>query len=122
MSETAWSGESEEIPDSDAEVRVERRKQMARALARSGMTDVQVLSHESAERVLTPKRRELVAVLTDETVESVRGLARRVERDKGQVSRDLKVLAEHGVVDFEKTGREKQPYLQHDHLVVEPIY
>lgn len=86
------------------------------------MTDVQVLSHESAERVLTPKRRELIAVLADETVESVRGLARRVERDKGQVSRDLEVLAEHGVVDFEETGRKKRPSLQHEHVVVEPIY
>ncbi|WP_321111842.1 HVO_A0114 family putative DNA-binding protein [Halorussus salinisoli] len=79
-------------------------------------------SHESAERVLTPKRRELVTVLTDETAESVRDLARRVERDKGRVSRDLKVLAEHGVVDFEEAGKEKRPYLQHKHAVVELIY
>lgn len=122
MSETTWSGGSEDIPDPDDESRVERRKEMARALARGGMTDVQVLSHESAERVLSPKRRELIAILTDETADSVRDLARRVERDKGQVSRDLKVLAEHGVVDFEKTGREKRPYLQHEHVVVEPIY
>lgn len=121
MSETTRSGGSDDIPDSDDETRVERRKQMARALARGGMTDVRVLSHESAERVLTQKRRELIAVLTDQTVGSVRDLARRVERDKGQVSRDLGVLAEHGVVDFEETGREKRPYLQHEHVVVEPI-
>lgn len=122
MSRTTWSEESDVLPNPDDEGRVERRKQMARALARGGMTDVQVLSHESAERVLTEKRRELIAALTHEATESVRDLARRVKRDKGQVSRDLKVLAEHGVVDFKKTGREKRPYLQHEHVVVEPIY
>ena len=55
-------------------------------------------------------------------VESVRDLARRVERDKAQVSRDLRVLAEHAIVNFEENGRAKRPYLQSDHLVVEPIY
>jgi predicted transcriptional regulator len=86
------------------------------------MTGVHVISHESAERVLTEKRRELIDVLRREEIESVRDLARRVERDKAQVSRDLGVLAEHAVVNFEETGREKRPYLQSDHLVVEPIY
>lgn len=95
---------------------------MARALARGGMDGVNVLSHESAERVLTERRRELVAVLDRDEVASVRDLARRVERDKAQVSRDLGVLAEHAVVDFEETGREKRPYLANDHLVVEPIH
>ncbi|USZ66812.1 ArsR family transcriptional regulator [Halorussus salilacus] len=95
---------------------------MARALARGGMDGVHVLSHESAERILTEKRRELIDVLRREEVESVRDLARRVERDKGQVSRDLGILAEHGVVDFEETGRAKRPYLGSDHLVVEPIH
>jgi len=95
---------------------------MARALAIGGMDGVNVLSHESAERVLTEKRRELIDTLRREEVESVRDLARRVGRDKAQVSRDLGVLAEHAVVNFEETGREKRPYLANDHLVVEPIH
>ncbi len=120
MPDSTWGRPApQESEDSDS--RITRRKQMARALARGGMTGVQVLSHESAERVLTGKRRELVDVLAREEVESVRGLARRLGRDKGQVSRDLKVLAEHGVVDFDESGRAKRPYLQHDHVVVEPI-
>lgn len=106
----------------DAPERIERRAEMARALAMSGMNGVNVLSHESAERVLTEKRRELIEVLDREQVESVRDLARRVDRDKAQVSRDLGVLAKHAVVDFEETGREKRPYLENDHLVVEPIH
>lgn len=121
MSGTTEGTGYENTPRSDPE-RIERRAQMARALAMGGMDGVNVLSHESAERILTEKRRELIHVLRTEDVESVRDLARRVERDKGQVSRDLAILAEHAVVDFEKTGRAKRPYLQSDHLVVEPIY
>jgi predicted transcriptional regulator len=110
-----------EPSDAPADDDAERRQQLARTLARGGMTDVLVLSHESAERVLTGKRRELVRVLDREPVESVRDLARRADRDKAQVSRDLAVLAEHGVVDFDTDGRAKRPFLQHEHVVVEPI-
>lgn len=106
---------------SPADDGVERRQRLARTLARGGMTDVLVLSHESAERVLTPKRRELVRVLDHESVASVRDLAQRVDRDKAQVSRDLAVLAKHGVVDFDADGRAKRPSLQHEHVVVEPV-
>ncbi|MHC3439573.1 HVO_A0114 family putative DNA-binding protein [Natrialbaceae archaeon A-gly3] len=94
---------------------------MARALARGGMEGVQILSLESAEKVLTPKRQELIQMLREEEVESVRDLARRVERDKGQVSRDLGVLAEHSVIKYEESGRAKRPYLVQDHIVVEPF-
>jgi predicted transcriptional regulator len=121
MSESTERDAIERTPEDDPD-RIERRAEMARALAIGGMDGVHVLSHESAERVLTEKRRQLVEVLDRRRVESVRDLARRVERDKGQVSRDLGILAEHGVVDFEETSREKRPYLQNDHLVVEPIH
>jgi predicted transcriptional regulator len=101
--------------------RRERRAEMARSLARGGMEGVQVLSFESAERVLTEKRREIIDALRTEDVESVRQLAELLDRDKAQVSRDLGVLAEHGVVQYEKDGRAKRPYLVQEHIVVEPL-
>ena len=116
--ETGTNGPDRGAQDSD---RAERRARMARALARGGMDGVQVLSLESAEKVLTSKRRELVEILRTQEVESVRDLARRAGRDKGQVSRDLGVLAEHGVVSYEEDGRSKRPYLTQEHIVVEPI-
>ncbi|WP_435158907.1 helix-turn-helix domain-containing protein [Haladaptatus sp. DFWS20] len=94
---------------------------MARALARGGMEGVHVLSHESAAEILTPKRRDLITYLAENEVASVRDLARQLDRDKGQVSRDLETLARHGVISFETDGRAKKPYLQHEHVVVEPI-
>lgn len=99
----------------------DRRAEMARALARGGMENVQIISHESAQRVLTPKRLEIIRTLRDAGVDSVRDLARRLDRDKGQVSRDLQVLAEHAVIHFEIDGRAKVPRLTQEHLVIEPI-
>ena len=116
MSQIDWSQTRRDDTD-----RIERRSKMARALARGGMDSVQILSLESAERVLTPKRREIIEILRTEEVESVRGLARQLERDKGQVSRDLGVLAEHGVIQYEEDGRAKRPFLVQEHLIVEPV-
>jgi len=116
MAEIDWSS-----TDSDDGERADRRAQMARALAHGGMDGVQILSFESAEKVLTPKRRELIKALRTEDIESVRHLARYVDRDKGQVSRDLGVLAEHGVIQYEESGREKRPHLVQEHITVEPL-
>lgn len=119
MSETTSSDSSSTEPAEQA--RRDRRKQMARALARGGMDGVHVLSHESAAEILTPKRRALITHLANNEASSVRDLARQLDRDKGQVSRDLETLARHGIIDFTTDGRAKKPYLQHNHIVVEPL-
>jgi predicted transcriptional regulator len=94
---------------------------MARALAMGGMENVQIISLDSAERVLTPRRREIIRTLRREEADSVRDLARRLDRDKAQVSRDLQVLAEHAVIHYETDGRAKAPRLTQEHVVVEPV-
>lgn len=117
------------VDSSDAEVPeepkrsggTELRAEMARSLARGGMPGVQVITWEVADEILTRKRRELIETLRTSEVESVRGLAREVGRDKAQVSRDLGVLAEHGVIQYEKNGTAKQPRLTQQHIVVEPV-
>jgi len=103
------------------EERRERRAEMARALARGGMEGVHVISLEQADEVLTPRRKEILEVLSKDEYESVRGLARELGRDKGQVSRDLGLLAEHGIVTFDTDGRSKSPRLGQEHVVVEPV-
>lgn len=101
--------------------RVERRAEMARALARGGMEGVHVLSLETAQRILTPKRYEIIDVLSREDLGSVRGLARRLDRDKAQVSRDLQDLAEYGIIRYDTDGRAKSPRLAQEHIVIEPL-
>lgn len=109
-------------PDEErSEERADRRAAMARALTRGGMEGVQVISLETAAFALTPKRLELIQTIRAEDIESVRDLARRVDRDKGQVSRDLAELAERGIVEYEESGRAKRPVLVQDHVVIEPI-
>jgi DNA-binding transcriptional ArsR family regulator len=102
-----------------------RQEEFASTLNAGGYTDVLVLRRENGCDVLTDSRLELVDYLDrhGEDVESVRDLARRLDRDKGAVSKDLHRLAELDVVTYEGEGggEAKRPVLKHDHVVVEPI-
>jgi predicted transcriptional regulator len=90
-------------------------------LAESDLSEVLTLSRETAGRVLTEKRIEIVAAIADGDVESVRDLARRLDRDVSIVSRDLDVLFEAAVIDYERDGRAKRPVLAHENVFVEPV-
>ena len=90
-------------------------------MAEAGINDVLVLPRERAERILTEKKVELLEQIANNEIESVRDLSRRVDRDVSIVSRDLDVLFEAGIIDFEQDGRAKRPTLAHQTVVVEPI-
>lgn len=92
-----------------------------RWLTESGKSDAVSLSRDTAERVLTEKRMQIVKEIAEDEASSVRDLARRLERDVSIVSRDLDVLFEAEVIDFEEDGRSKKPVLAHDNVFVEPI-
>lgn len=111
---------SEPRPEDDEE-RVRHSSEVGLALSRAGFGDVHVLSHEAADRALTENRRELVRIIDSQDVASIRDLARRVGRDKGNVKRDLDVLVEENVVAFESDGRSKRPYIKPDTIVQEPL-
>lgn len=95
--------------------------EFSRALVREGYDDVLTLSRETAGELLSPGRLEIVDRLREGTVESVRALATELDRDKAGVSRDLKLLAEHDVIEYEDRGRARVPTLEHETVVVEPI-
>lgn len=111
---------STEPPESDLD-RVLRRYAVADALANDGFGDVLVLSHESADRALTPTRREIIEALADGEFDSQRNLANHLDRNPGNVKRDLDVLCEEGVVAREADGRAKRPVLKYDTVTVEPV-
>lgn len=56
-----------------------------------------------------------------EPIESVTALAERLDRNKGDVSRDLRRLSQLQVVTFEQDGPAKRPRLKHQSIVVTPI-
>lgn len=100
--------------------RVHRRYRVAASLPPEQFGEVLVVSAESADRVLTPKRRELIDALASYDVDSQRELADRLDRDPGNVKRDLAVLIDEGVVAREKEGRSYRPYLKYDTVIAEP--
>jgi predicted transcriptional regulator len=109
-----------EIEPTDEE-RNHNRRELARLLAQSGMDGVQVVSHETAREVLTDRRLELLRAIEEYEPASIRALAVELDRDDGQVGRDLHTLAEHALVTFEQEGRGKRPVCPAETVVVEPI-
>lgn len=76
------------------------------------------LSTVAKEKILTPKRLEILEFIKDNEVESVSELAEKVDRSLNNVSRDLSLLKNHNLVEIEKDGRKKKPSLNEGHLFV----
>lgn len=109
--------------DTDAgdEERTMIRYAVADTLAKNGFGNVHVLSHDAADRALTPARRRIVTTLAERDVSSLRELAGILDRDPGNLSRDLRVLVAENVIRYVEEGRSKRPELVHDTIVVEPV-
>jgi len=107
------------------EHRILQQDEFASALAAQGYTDVLILRRENGRDVLTEGRLELVRHLEQygDDIESVSDLARRLDRDKGAVSKDLHRLAALDIVEYEGDGdgEAKRPMLKHEHVVIEPV-
>jgi DNA-binding MarR family transcriptional regulator len=112
-------------PSEHRDERIFKQDEFADDLTTRGYTDVLVLRRENGRDVLTAGRLELVGHLDrhGDEVESVSDLARRLDRDKGAVSKDLHRLAELDVIEYEGDGdgEPKRPVLKHEHVVIEPV-
>lgn len=113
---------TERPAEEDVSPEVARRERLADALTAAGYQDVYVLAREDARQVLDEHRVAILDYLRDHEVSSVSELADALDRDVGNVSRDLQVLADHGIVNMTVDGRAKVPELVHEHVVVEPLY
>lgn len=98
-----------------------RKSEYAKRLVRAGYEDFLVLERDTADRVLTERRLEVVDAIRESPPESITALADRLDRDVAAVHRDLDVLVEFDVVDYETDGARKRPILKHRHVFVEPI-
>jgi len=91
-------------------------------LAEGGFSpDFLVIDFGTARSVLTDRRMELLETVRDEEVESVTDLAEMLGRDEAAVSRDLDLLCQNDMIEYERDGRRKIPKLKHDTVVVEPL-
>lgn len=114
-------------PAADPEiVRARKCRLLVRSLASGPLGsaddgDRLVLSRETAGELLTPPRIEILDRLRGGPADSVRAVARELDRDKAGVSRDLASLAAVDLVSYRETGRAKRPQLAHGTVLVEPI-
>jgi len=106
----------------DIDPALRRRDEFGEMLASHGYRDVLVLSRDAGADALGGKRPALLDYLKEYEPSSVREVARELDRDKSDVSRDLTRLSELGIVKYVDGPRgAKAPRLKHEHVVIEPI-
>lgn len=88
--------------------------ELLQALETAGYDDVLLLDTESFRTVFTERRDELLDAITNADGLSVGELADRLDRQQSAVSRDLDVLFEHAVIDYDRDGRRKIPTVRHE--------
>jgi predicted transcriptional regulator len=71
------------------------------------------------QRLLTPRRLELVRSLMDAPAESMRDLAERLDRDVRQVHDDLQILNEYRIVHFREENGAKKPFVPYNTVRIE---
>lgn len=71
------------------------------------------------QRILTPRRLELVRSLMDAPAESMRDLADRLDRDVRQVHDDLQLLSEYRIVHFREEDGAKKPHVPYETVTIE---
>lgn len=66
---------------------------------------------EKIRQILTNKRQELMKAIFTQEPESIRDLAKKVDRGLREVHEDLELLEENKIVYFEKEGNRKKPVI-----------
>lgn len=84
--------------------------------------DDAVLSVESMEalgRILSPVNLELLQAIIEHEPESIRTLARAVDRRPPDVLGNVNELADYGLLELEAEGRAKRPVVRYDELDID---
>lgn len=84
--------------------------------------DPSVLAFETprqALRLLSDARFELLETIRAENPESIRELARLVERDVSIVYKDVELLADHGIIELRSEGRNKRPTVAYEEIHID---
>lgn len=75
------------------------------------------LDPSDMQRVITPKRMELINLIKQNELDSVSQLADLAGRKKQAVNRDLRVLEKYEIVRLEKKGRRSVPKVYRDFIL-----
>lgn len=71
------------------------------------------------QRILTPRRLELLRSVMTDTPESIRGLADRLDRNVSDVHEDVQLLAEYDIIQLQAEGRAKRPMVPYGEIRIE---
>lgn len=70
-------------------------------------------------KIFTEKRMELIEKIKELSPESIRDLARKLNRGVREVHEDLTLLESYDIVDFLDEGRAKKPRVPYDQIEVQ---
>lgn len=73
---------------------------------------------KNIEKILTPKRMELIRSIKGKKPKSIGDLSKRLKRPPESVSRDLRILHSYGFLEFIQIGKQKIPRITKDLLMV----
>ena len=74
---------------------------------------------ETFQRLFRPTNLELLQAIAEHEPESIRALARLVDRHPPEVTDNVNELADYGLLELEEKGRSKAPQLWYDEIEVE---
>ena len=76
------------------------------------------LSKEKMSEILTPARIELIKIIKENRPESVGELVKITKRPIESISRDLRILANYGILEFVQVGKIKKPRIEKDMILI----
>jgi predicted transcriptional regulator len=113
---------AEKIEKQTQEQDNERKKNFARILAENGYRENTLITDkEGFQKITTDKRMEILETLAEQEVDSVQSLADYLDRDRGNLSRDLDILFQEDMIGFEREDNRKKPLLKHNKIVPQPV-
>lgn len=74
---------------------------------------------ETLGRIFRPTNLELLQAIVEHDPESIRALARAVDRNPPEVLDNLNELVNYGLVDLEQDGQAKRPTLWYDEIKID---
>lgn len=74
---------------------------------------------EAFRKAMTPQRYALLKMIREKHPDSISGLADMSCRNIKNISDDVKVLVNLGLVEISQTGRSKAPHLRYEKITVE---
>jgi len=71
------------------------------------------------QRILTPKRLELIRSIMDDEPDSMQEVGENLDRGLREIHDDLHLLEGYGIVELRKEGRAKKPVIPYDRIKIE---